>query len=281
MESKPRLIPILLLTIGILPFLGACAAIQTPPAPAPVSPVSPTADASPTATVIWFPPTETPTPRPVIAATSTPNHLPGMGSVIATDTFDSAALWNTGTSDEGSATVSRNRITLAIQPGVTMISLRSEPVLTDFYAEITARTSLCKGKDSYGLLFRANPAAYYRYALSCDGTVRLDRISVRQRIVLQPPTPSGDAPPGSPGDVRLGVWAVGTELRFFLNGRYQFTVIDPNLAAGTLGVFAHANGETAMTVTFSDLVIKSVSYASPTPTLTPTKTPMPTRTPLP
>ena len=76
-------------------------------------------------------------------------------------------------------------------------------------------------------------------------------------------------PPGAPGEVRLGVWAVDSELRFFLNGRYQFTVIDNSYPSGAIGVFAQAAGDTPVTVTFSDLVISEVTY------IPATRTPLP------
>ena len=38
---------------------------------------------------------------------------------------------------------------------------------------------------------------------------------------------SNDAPIGAPAQVKLGVWAVGREMRFFLNDHYQFSVLDP------------------------------------------------------
>jgi hypothetical protein len=177
--------------------------------------------------------------------------------------------------------VENNRLTLAVQPGVYFISLRHNLVLDDFYAEITARTSLCRSANDYGLLIRAVPVAYYRYALSCDGNMRLERVSVSERHPLYLRTPSADAPSGAPAEVRLGVWAVGPEMRFFLNGRWQFTYNDPNLSSGTLGVFARSAGDTAVTVSFSDLVVRSVSYALPTVTPTGTSTPPPTSTPQP
>jgi len=207
--------------------------------------------------------------------------LPGLGEIIVTDDFASDAAWNTSSSDEGSVSVSRNRITIAAKASeIYIFSLRNKPLLTDFYIEIDAHPALCRGGDSYGLLFRANNAASYRYALACDGTVRLERMKAYNRPrIIQEALPSGDAPPGSPGDVRLGVWAVGSEMRFFLNGRYQFTATDLNLARGTIGVFAETSaGNSAMTVTFSDLVVQSVDYIVPTITLTPSKTPVPTST---
>lgn len=276
MESRHRLPPGIILTIIISIILAACVPIQTPPTPA-----SATETSTPfqTPTTQWFPSTSTPTPRLVIIPSATPIYLPGVGDEILSDDFSSGGKWNTASSDEGSVSVSRNRITIAVKaPQTYLFSLRSEPLLTDFYAEISAHTALCRGGDAYGLLFRANNSASYRYALACDGTVRLERMSFARARIIQKALPSGDVPPGSPGDVRLSVWAVGSEMRFFLNGRHQFTVSDVNLPIGSIGVFAQSASGTAMTVTFSDLIVQSVAYTSPTPTMTPSKTPAPTST---
>lgn len=258
--------------------LAACAPTQTPLA---LATATETLVPSPTATIQWFPSTSTSTPRPVIIPSETPIYLPGLGNEIFRDNFASPVNWNTISSNEGSVSVSRNRITVAVKaPDTYLFSLRSEPLLSDFYAEINAHTALCRSGDSYGLLFRANNLDTYRYVLACDGTVRLEFLKAYNHPrVIQEPLPSGDAPPGSPGDVRLGVWAVGAEMRFFLNGRHQFTVTDRNLGIGTLGVFVQSAAQnTATTVTFSDLIVQSVAYVSPTPTTTPSKTPIPTST---
>jgi hypothetical protein len=177
--------------------------------------------------------------------------------------------------------VESNRLTLSVRtPKSAVFSLRSEPIMDNFYAEVTARTNLCSGSDEYGMIFRASPGNnYYRYVLACDGTVHLEIVRNAQKSPLSEPLPSGDAPPGAPGEVRLGVWASGTELRFFLNGRYQFSVFDRTFSNGTLGFFARSNGENPLSVNFSDLTVSAVSFASPTPTVTPSITPKPTRTP--
>jgi len=275
--KHPRAL-IWILPIIIFAFLAACAPTQAQPAPALVEATS---TVPPTATIQWFPPTSTPTLRVIQAATSTPVRLPGLGEIFIIDDFSSAAAWNTSSSDQGSVSVSRNRITIAAKaPEIYIFSLRNEPLLTDFYIEIDAHPALCRGGDSYGLLFRATSSASYRYALACDGTVRLERMKAYNRPrTIQGALPSGDAPPGSPGDVRLGVWVAGSQMRFFLNGRYQFTATDANLKIGTIGVFAETSAQnSAMTVTFSDLVVQSVDYIVPTITLTPSKTPVPTST---
>ncbi|MEW5827361.1 MAG: hypothetical protein AB1846_00610 [Chloroflexota bacterium] len=264
-----------LLTLGLI-LLSACSpADLATPVPATV-----TATPSLTPTIVWFPATHTPTPRPPGANTPTPEQRPGTGAELLADDFSQPELWTLRATDTARVQVSGERLVLAIlQPGFYLVSLRREPVLTDFYAEITANTSLCRGLDEYGLLVRATSALdYYRLVLNCNGQVRLERVTNGNILKVQPDTFSGDVPPGAPGQVRIGLWAAGTELRVFLNGRFQFKVLDPVHRSGTLGVFARSVGETAVTITFSELVVQAVSYVSPTPTWTPSVTPIPTRT---
>ena len=83
------------------------------------------------------------------------------------------------------------------------------------------------------------------------------------RRPLQEAVLSGDVPPGAPGEVRIGVWASDTEMRLFLNGRYQFSISDTNLPTGGLGVFVQSTGNTAVTVTFSDLVVRELDAVVP------------------
>jgi hypothetical protein len=266
----------LVLTLAACQSLGNGTTILTPP---PADTALPTE----TATIVWFPVTDTPTPAPTRVPTATPNELPGVTDVIFTDDFSDPSHWMTSSSDQAAAIIEGNRMTLVVRtPGASIISLRDVPLLRNFYAEATVRTSMCAGNDDYGVLFRTlSGNDYYRYALVCDGTERVDRIRSGQTTFMQTAVPSGDAPPGSPGEVRIGVWAVDNEFRFFLNGRYQFTVYDPLFKTGTLGFFARSGGENAVSVSFSDLVVSEVVYASPTPSPTASKTPKPTRTPRP
>ena len=255
------------LLIAILACLSACSDAGMQDMTATPRPATPTALLSPTP--VWFPATNTPSPQPFFTQAATPERLVGLTGVIAIDDFSNPTLWNTAQSNQGSATISRQRLTLSVQPGIYLISLHRELFVGDFYAEITARPSLCRGSDEYGLLVRARPITYYRFALTCDGQVHAERISVKERHVLHESVPSGDAPPGAPSEVRIGVWAAGPEMRLFLNSRYQFSITDLNLDSGTLGVFAHAIGETPVTVTYSDLVVEGVEYSPPAQTPTP------------
>ena len=229
-----------------------------------------TTPAPPSPTIIWFPPTATFTPQLIPTKAPTPEQKPGVGAVLLTDNFSSPESWNTAVSDQATVDVSRDQLTIAVQPGFSDASLRKDTTFGNFYAEITARLSLCKAQDSYGFLLRApNNVAYYSFTLACDGTARAERVSVGTPHELQPPIPSGDVPPGAPGEVRMGVWAVGSEMRFFLNDRYQFSVTDKNYPSGAIGVFARSAEDTPLTVLFSDLVVYDVNYSPPTRTPSP------------
>ena len=220
----------------------------------------------PSPTIVWFPPSATPSPQALATQIPTPEQKPGIGAITLTDDFSSPDLWNPASSNEGSAIISDNHLTLAVPPGSSIFRIREGLVVSDFYAELTASPSLCRGEDEYGLLVRASAVAYYRLVLICNGTLQLDRVSGNSRQILQPAIPSSDVPTGAPAEVRMGVWAVGSDLRFFLNGRYQFSMNDRNYPSGTIGAFAHSVADTPVAVTFSNLTVYDVNYSPPTKT---------------
>jgi hypothetical protein len=193
---------------------------------------------------------------------------PGIGKETLSDNFSVDSLWDTATSDQASAAITQNQLTLVVQPGYYLSSMRHDVIVKDFYAEITARPNLCRGEDNYGMIVRGVGSSFYRFVLACNGQVRAERISGGIKLSIQAPVPSGDAPP-APGEVRIGVWAVGGDMRLFLNGRYQFSVLEKTFPSGGLGVFVRSSGVTPTTVTFSDLKIYEVDY------IPPTKTPVP------
>ena len=243
--------------------MTSCAPLEaTPPTETPLPSETP----PPTATIIWFPPSATPTLKALPTLTAAPEMNPGIGSVIFNDDFSDDSAWDTAASDQGTAAISRNRLTLAAQPDIYLVSMNRETNLGDFYAEITARPSLCRGEDSYGIIIRAQGNSFYRFTLTCNSMISLERIKNSVRLLMVPPTPSGDAPPGAPGEVRIGIWANGSEMRFFLNGRFQFSISDPSSPNGAFGVFARGAGDTPASVIFSDLIVYDVDYVPPTRT---------------
>jgi hypothetical protein len=280
-ETIPHLIIISLL-------LAACVAIPSQPAEdifPPTQTVSPSP--SPSQTVVWFPPTRTPTPAKIMLLAPTPEHRPGIGSILLEDTFGSNRGWQTLRKDVGSVAFGRNEITIAIsQPKGSLNSLHRTALPENFYLEITANPSLCRGDDFYGILLRAiSNLDYYQFSISCNGLIRLDRIKNGMvNAVLKDWSSSGQVAPGASLVTRLGVWVVGGEMRFFINGYYQFTVRGLSARGGQLGIFARSGGDTALTVNFSDLVIRSVDNSPSTPTQSSTlrnsSTPVSTLTPI-
>lgn len=254
---------VLMILSGMMLFmisLAACIPVDTPSPLLEDSP-TPTTSPTPTATVDWFPATATPTKVPTQVITPTPDLRPNLGEVILQDDFAEGDSWTLGRTSSGSAALGLNELTIAIaEPGAYAYSVRQNPILGDFYAEITTTPTLCRGEDEYGLLIRmSSPGDFYRYSLSCDGRVRLDRIVGGTASSPQPWLLSGAVPPGAPSVSRLGVWALGKEMRFFINEHHQFTVEDPLIPVGNIGVFARSAGDTAVTVNFSDLVIRQIN----------------------
>jgi hypothetical protein len=245
-----------------LTLLVACLPLNPP---LPVETPAPTDTPIPTPTIVWFPASATPTQLAFPTYTATPEMSPGIGSETLSDDFSDESLWDTASANQGSAAVSHNALTLVVQPGYYLASMRHKVIVTDFYAEVTARPSLCRGDDNYGLIVRGIGSSFYRFVLACSGQIRAERVSGGIRLPIQAPVPSGDAPP-APGEVRIGVWAVGGDMRLFLNGRYQFSVTEKTFPSGGLGVFVRSAGDTLTTVTFSDLKVYNVDYIPPTRT---------------
>lgn len=260
---KPLCLSLFLL--GLL-MLAACLPLE---APLPTATPLPIATALPTQTIVWFPPSSTPTRLTVPTYTGTPEMSPGIGRKVLEDDFSDDSVWDIAASEHGSAAIGLNRLALTVQPGYYLSSMRRELPLGDFYAEVTARPSLCRGEDNYGIIVRGVGSSFYRFLLTCNGMIWAERIAGGTKLVIQEPVPSGDAP-GAPGEVLIGMWAVGNEMRLFLNGRYQFSVTDPLFPIGAFGAFVRSNGDTPVTVTFSDLSVYDVNYTLPT------KTPIPT-----
>ncbi|MBN2147085.1 MAG: hypothetical protein JW726_06835 [Anaerolineales bacterium] len=243
-----------------LVLLAACTRAATP-APLPSltpAPLTPTF----TPTIVWFPPTATFTPFPTpLPPEPTPDLRPGIGDILLRDDFTDPATWTAITEAGGSVAFGKAELTIATEGGeMYLFGIREQPDFGDYYLEITASVSFCSEKDEYGLLLRVSPELEaYRFSLSCDGYVRMDRLYRGQASSPIPWTLSGAVAAGAPNRARLSVWAVGPEMRFFVNDIYQFTVRDPLLISGGVGVFARSANDMPLTVNFTDLVIYEIS----------------------
>jgi hypothetical protein len=243
------------LSAVLLLALSGCRVTFAPASPSETPTPSPTA----TPTTQWFPPTSTPSAVPTPNATPTPNLRPGIGELLLEDDFSDDSVWTTGRDDNGVAQVSGGTLLLGLNEGRSyLFSTRNSPVFKDFYAELTANPSLCRGDDEYGLLIRNNDGDHYRFALSCDGRAKVDRF-LGGNLTRQAGWVQDQAVPAVvPGSSRLAVWASGSQLHFFVNDLYLFSVNDTQLFLGSLGVFVHTAGEGDVSVSFSDLQVWAV-----------------------
>jgi hypothetical protein len=154
-------------------------------------------------------------------------------------------------------------------------SLFTSDELSSASVEVTSNVTLCKAEDSYGLLVRAsNALTGYRFLVNCLGQVKLEILKSGRPSTLVDWMQSGQVLPGSPYQLRLRVWMVKDELRFFLNDVFQFSARDALFKTGKVGLFARQAADTPITVSFSNLVIRSIDagYVLPKPTPRPTAT---------
>lgn len=239
--------------VALLLLSSAC--IVTPAAA--IIPDTATPTVTSTATQVWFPPTFTPSPLPQPNITPTPDLRPGIGDVLLQDNFTDDSAWTTNSNSQATINIADNEIHLSLNDDhEVLIAMRSAPMFNDFYTEISASPSLCRGDDEYGLVLRAVDGKHYRFALSCDGRAKVDRLLgnnslSRQAGWLQNPV----VPSVAPSSVRLGVWARGSQVNFFVNDVYLFSVNDTVLWKGTVGVFVHTSGDEDVSVNFSDLQV--------------------------
>ena len=241
-----------------LVFLIAACGLQ-PPTPLPT--LTPTLTLVPTATIEWFPATETPTVVPTMPRTPTPDLHPGLGSIVLEDDFSTDEDWFFPSVENTSAAIANQHLTLVVsRPGYILFTNRKEPLLKDFYAEITVSPNLCSGEDEYGIMVRTSSnLAHFRFVISCDGRAKVVRASRNDARVVVPWENIGLIPSLAPGDSRLAVWAYGEEMRFFINDQYIFSVRDTVLLRGTFGVFVRTTGDETISVNFSDLVVRGIS----------------------
>jgi len=183
-----------------------------------------------------------------------------LGEIIFRDDFDSGEGWTVPISDRGEINIANGEINIIInEPGSFFVGTLEKPDLQDFYAEITASPILCSPRDEYGFLFRVfGRNQYYRFSLNCDGQVRLDSISGETGTILYPWTRSASVPVGAPSISTIAVLAVEDQIHVFINGDPQFTVRDRQLLVGSFGVYARSVGDTAVTISFSDLIVREV-----------------------
>lgn len=243
----------------ILLLAGCAPVVSSFPVEVTASPVPPTATSTPTITptptIVWFPATATPTPLPTIPQTPTPDLKP-VGALLYLDDFTNPDNWIISAAPGGNVLIMNGDITLAADQDAGMSSgIRSAPLLTDLYAEITASPNFCAPGDEYGLMLRVTGAQrdHYRFTVTCDGNAALFRVVNQRPLQIAAWTAHPLLPDSFPAEIRLGAWLQGRELRLFVNDVLLFSAQDAVILRGAVGVFVKAGSGAPVSVNFSDL----------------------------
>lgn len=261
-----------LLFTALVVLWAGCVPSITPVAETPtLSPPTATFTPSP----VWFPPTATPTPLPTRAISPTPTPALGLGSELLREDFDTPGAWQIYRNPTGSAAYEQNQLTLAVIASKGYLtSLRSTPEIDNAFLDLALQPNLCQGQDAFGLLLRAlNEQNAYRWVITCQGQMRLERLQDGRSLPLSEWITLGEVQVNPLVETRLGVWMYQDRLRLFVNGFEELSLRDPVFASGRVGVFARAAGDSALSVSFRRLRIYAID-----PALLPTSTPTPSPT---
>jgi hypothetical protein len=278
MRQKPLfLIIALALLIPVLGLTACNADWLALPTQTPIPPTSTiTATTTSTATRVWFPPTATNTPVPgEVDRTPIPDLRPLENDIIVMDQFDEKSQWELTDSDSMVARYGVNELTLALkQTKGTLYSFNLNPVPDDYYLALKIEPNLCTGSDQYGILFRAQSRQeFYRVMMSCQGNIRLDLVNGNSAVPLVETNQSAQIFSGPDALIRLNLWMVDGGVQVFINDVLQLEYYRLQWLDGDIGVFARSTGENALTVSFSELILREVNPLPPTPTPTLTAAP--------
>ncbi len=242
-------------------ILAACLRLEeTPAVDTPQATNTPIPSSTSTPTVIWFPPTDTPAMTPTQELTPTPEVMVELGEVIYEDPFNSPEGWFLPQTERGQINIGNGEVNIVInETGSYLAGTREKPDVSEFYAEITTNPVLCSPQDEYGFLFGVvGRDQYFRFALSCSGEVRLDKLSAEGTMLLYPWTRCASVPAGAPSVTKLAVLVVDGEIHLYINGNSLLSIEDRQNIYGSFGVYARSVGDTAMTVSFSDLIVREI-----------------------
>jgi hypothetical protein len=129
----------------------------------------------------------------------------------------------------------------------------ANPTISDFYLEIEGTFGeACRGKDRYGLIFRApNPNQGYLFGISCDGFYRLRAWDGEEFTELVDWSQSEHIQTGPNQVNRIGVMANGDKLLCYVNGKLVEEIRDSTYAKGVFGTYIAASETPGFTVVIS------------------------------
>jgi hypothetical protein len=172
----------------------------------------------------------------VAASTSDLN----LGSPDWKDTFESAASWFLLDTDNSLFEVDDGRLVMTAREAgeAEEWGLANRPDAADFYLEATFVTGeACAGLDRYGMLVRApEPNEGYVFSFSCDGRYRVYKWDGENYNGIIEWKTSPHIKSGPDQTNRLGVWANGSTLKFYANGKLLAEFEEDTYAEGRFGL---------------------------------------------
>jgi hypothetical protein len=130
------------------------------------------------------------------------------------------------------------------------------PKPTNFYLEAIATSTICAGKDRYGLIFRVPDVSVsegYLFAFSCDGMYSIWYWDGEKEIDLIDWKASEFIQLGEGKTNRIGVHAEGDKLALYANDNLLANLTDNRLTAGYFGTFVGSALTTNYTVRFDEI----------------------------
>jgi hypothetical protein len=129
----------------------------------------------------------------------------------------------------------------------------SYPKISDFYLELKGTIGdSCRGKDRYGLIFRApDPNQGYLFGISCDGYYRVRAWDGKTFTELAGWQQSEHILTGPNQTNRVGILADGAEFSFYINGHLVAEFRDNTFDKGVFGAYIAAAETPGFTVSIT------------------------------
>ncbi|RMG96035.1 MAG: hypothetical protein D6706_10915 [Chloroflexi bacterium] len=187
---------------------------------------------------------------------------PVADSALVYETFTSGEYgpWLIEGDEKASTAVTDGVLLIEIhEPDTVQFATLSEPILSDFVAEVDARLLAGDTESSFGLLARMQgPNAFYRFEITASGLYMVERYNPDGTWTRFLPdwTPSPAINQGINVPNRLKLVAIGRSLSFYVNDVFLHQVADAEFVSGTIGLDAGTFGRAGLRVAFDNLVVK-------------------------
>jgi hypothetical protein len=230
----------------------------SPPYEAPVETGTPTPETALETQAVTPTPEPTDSGTPTVTPTITPTYIAGdprgsLGAPDWIDLFDKGAEWPLYEDDHVRFEIKDGKMKMtAFNPdyynGWILTSVKTD----DLYIEAPMKVDACSERDSYGLVFRSIRGDKgwegYLFGITCDGQSILRYWDGEKMAKLSNYTPNTAIIPGSNQANRVGAWAEGGTLKFYVNGVEVAQVFDDTYTDGLFGVYIGSGSTPDLTV---------------------------------